>query len=183
MIKINLAAILLAGFVGGALAQAPAAKTDAPKTAPSKTAPKPGAQAQADLDKASVALNRLRQDLQKDRNAVVATLMQLTDQEATVFWPLYAEYRAAMKKDVGDRAGDLVTAYALDYGTFTDEQARKMMNEWFAVQKAEADVKTAWYAKFNEKLPSRTSTRFFQIDNRLDMIIQFQLGAELPLLK
>ena len=193
MIKSIFAAVLVVGFAGTALAQTPAPKTEAPKTtatAPKTTTPKaaapkadPAKQAQAAIDKADKELKQVREQIQKDRKAIVAELMHLSDADAAIFWPLYSEYRAAMKKDVGDRGSDMVTDYALNQDAMTDEQAIKLMNEWFAVQKAELDVKSVWYAKFREKLPVRTATRFFQIDNRLDMIVQFQVAAELPVLK
>ena len=180
MIKSILAAVLVVGFAGSALAQTPAPKAEAPKADPQKEKAKV---AQAAIEQANVDVTKAREEIQKDRNAIVAGLMKLSDAEAAIFWPLYTEFRAAMKMYVGDRGTDLVVEYALNQDAITDEQARRLMTEWYAIGKVESDVKSAWFSKFCEKLPVKTATRFFQIDNKLDMIIRLQLAAELPLVK
>jgi len=52
-----------------------------------------------------------------DRKTVVVAAMELTDEEAKDFWPLYREYRSAMDKITDDRV-KLVRDYAKLYPKF-----------------------------------------------------------------
>jgi hypothetical protein len=175
VIKKVLVSVLVLGLAGTALAQAPA---PAPKGDPQKAK-----QAETVTDKAAAEVKAIREDIQKDRNALVAVAMQLSDKDAAIFWPLYAEYRAAINKASGERAGKLILDYALAAKTLTDEQAAKLMTEFFAIRKADTETKAAWFPKFSQKLSPKVAARFFQVDNKLDAIVQFQLAAEIPLVQ
>ena len=54
------------------------------------------------------AIQMLRQEVGKDRRAIVKANMLLTESEAARFWPLYDEYRGEMVKQ-GDRRVKLIT--------------------------------------------------------------------------
>ena len=65
----------------------------------------------------------------------------------------------------------------------TDEQAGKLVDEMASIQKQDAATKAEWVAKFKAKLPGKVVARFFQVDNKLDVIINFQLASEIPLVR
>ena len=67
---------------------------------------------QASIDQ-SVAL--LRQDLRLDEKQTIAASLQLTDTEATKFWPVYDQYSAEVAK-VGDQKYALIKEYASGFG-------------------------------------------------------------------
>jgi hypothetical protein len=123
-----------------------------------------------------------RAEVQSDRQAIVAANLPLTDDQAKVFWPMYREYRGEMEK-VGDRLVELVLNYAKSSDTLTDAQATSMLDEFLAIQKDENKIRTAWVPKFRKGLPSKTVTRFYQIENKLDAILRFDAAAQIPMVK
>lgn len=166
---------LLLTFSGSALAAPPATST-------TKADPKMAQAAEKASDDAAALVAQTRSDIQKDRNAIVGAAMDLTDAQAGPFWDLYAQYRAA-RKPSADRLTALLVEYAKTIDTMTDAQASKLLNEMLSIQKQEAATKAEWAAKFQAKLPGKVVTRFFQVDNKLDAIILFQLAAEVPLVQ
>ena len=72
---------------------------------------------QASIDQ-SVAL--LRQDLRSARKQTIAGSLQLTDAEATKFWPVYDRYSAELSK-LGDQRYALIKDYASGFGTLADD--------------------------------------------------------------
>jgi hypothetical protein len=80
-----------------------------------------------------------RSVIQTQRQAIVTEAMQLTEAESKVFWPLFREFQGEMAK-VGDRKVALITSYAENFETFTDDQARLMMDEWLDIEKARLKV-------------------------------------------
>ena len=165
-------ALALSGTAIAATPAAPAQKAD----------PKMAQSAEKASDDAAARVAQTRADIQKDRNAIVGAAMDLTDAQAGPFWELYAQYRAA-RKPAADRIVALLTEYAKTAGTMTDDQAGKLLDEMLAIQKAEAATKAEWAAKFKAKLPGKVVARFFQVDNKLDVIVSFQLAAEIPLVQ
>ncbi len=162
-------AVSVAGWVA---AQQPAA----PAQQPGASAPQAADQDQ-DLT-SDLALTRA--SIQLRRQAIVTSVMDLTPKEAEAFWPLYREYRMEMAK-VGDRVSKLLVDYTGQYDTLTDEQAKKIMNEWLSIEKAKMNVKGKYVSKFQKILPARKVMRFFQADNKLDAVINAQLASVVPL--
>jgi hypothetical protein len=165
-------ALLLSGTSMAATPAAPAPKAD----------PRMAQSAEKATDAAAAEIAQVRADIQKDRNAIVGAAMDLTDAQAGPFWELYAGYRAA-RKPAADRIVALITEYAKTAATMTDEQAGKLVDEMASIQKQEAATKAEWVAKFKAKLPGRVVARFFQVDNKLDVIVNFQLASEIPLVR
>jgi hypothetical protein len=134
------------------------------------------AQTQADLD-------AQRAQIQADRNAVVATELPLTTEQAATFWPLYKQYRGEMQK-VGDRMAKLITDYAKSYNTtLTDEQATVLLKELLAVQGETLKIKEQYAPRFSSILPPKGVLRFYQIENKLDAFLMKNLVAQVPLAK
>jgi hypothetical protein len=123
-----------------------------------------------------------RADIQADRKAIVADNLSLTDEQGAAFWPVYQEYRNEMAK-IGDRAVTLVTDYAKGYDTLTDAQATALMTEHLAIQKDVVRVKEKYRARFEKAVPAKLVLRFYQIENRLDTIMQVEVLSAIPLAK
>jgi len=127
-------------------------------------------------------LELTRAAVQVRRQALVTALMDLDGKEAEAFWPLYREYRHEMAK-VGDRLVKLIMDYSEAYDTLTDQQASRMLEEYLSVEKARNAVKTEFVPRFGKILPSRKVARFFQADHKLDVVMQSQLSASIPLVR
>lgn len=147
---------------------------------PAPTAPAASVSAPDDDITSEIALTRAA--IQVRRQALVTAAMDLDGKEAEAFWPLYRDYRNEMAK-VGDRLVKLINDYADAFDTISDEQAGRMLDEYLSIQKAGNEVKTTFVPKFRQILPARKVARFFQVDNKLDAVIQSQLAAGIPLVR
>jgi hypothetical protein len=123
-----------------------------------------------------------RSQIQTDRQAIVAGNLPMAEEQAKAFWPLYRDYRAELAK-LGDRFVALVENYAKNFDTLTDPQAQAMVDEMFAIQKEEIKIKSGWAPKLGKVLPPKSLARFFQLENKLDAIIRFEIADEVPLVE
>ncbi|MEE9158831.1 MAG: hypothetical protein V3U60_10650 [Gammaproteobacteria bacterium] len=125
-----------------------------------------------------------RADIKNQRKQIVAANMEITADQAQVFWPLYETYTSAVQK-VNDRELALIQNYANAYNanTLTNAQAKSMFGEWMSIEQAALQLKKKFAPKFEEILPSKKVVRFFQIDNKLDAIIDFELARVIPLVQ
>jgi hypothetical protein len=123
-----------------------------------------------------------RQQIQTDRQAIVAGGMQLTDAQAAAFWPVYREYRAALDP-LGDRQMQLLTDFAEKYQAMTEADTDRMLKEMIDIQRDRLGVQQSYIGKFKKVLPTVLVGRFYQIENKLDAIIMFDLAANVPLIR
>ena len=128
------------------------------------------------------AIQMLRQDVGRDRREIVKANMLLTNSEAARFWPLYDQYRTEMHK-VGDRRLKVITDYAANRDSMSEDEANRLGREWLDAEKQRVDLKEDYFKKFQkEGLSARTTARFFQIDQKLDSAVDAALAARIPLI-
>src|SRR6202045_1341047 len=127
------------------------------------------------------AIAELRQEAGQDRRIIVMANMLLTETESARFWPLYDEYRVERKK-IGDRRVRLITDFLAQKNSMTEDEARVLANEDFAIEKDTSELKTKWYKKMTKELSERTIARFFHIDEKLDAADDIALAANIPLI-
>ena len=128
------------------------------------------------------AIELTRQVIQTERQAIVATNLGLDEAEGAIFWPLYREYRTAVQK-VLDRKVGLLKSFSEDYETLTDEQASKLLDEHLGYRGQLIKVQTSYVKKMRKVLSGKTVARFFQIENKMDAIIEYELASEIPLIR
>jgi hypothetical protein len=132
------------------------------------------AQSEADV------MEMTREVVRAERKALVAANMELNEAESQRFWPVYNEYQNEVRK-IGDRRLKLLQSYAYAYENLTDTQAEAFLKESMEIQKAKLELQESFVPKFREVLSPKTVARFYQIDHKLDAIIEYDLAAEIPL--
>jgi hypothetical protein len=126
-------------------------------------------------------IQMLRDEVGQDRRDIVASAMLLTPSEGQIFWPLYDQYRAAQHK-LGDRRVRLITDYIANRSTMSEEQAEKLTKDALSIEKKRISIKEDYVGKMSKVLSARTVARFFQIDNKLDAVVDAGLAGRIPLI-
>ena len=135
-----------------------------------------GALAQDERD----VIEIIRTQIQADRQALVAQNMALDAAESEAFWPLYREFQLERSK-ISDRRVDLIMEFRDNYTTLGDERAEDLLKEAFKVDEDRLKLWKKYRRQFNRILPSAKTLRFFQIESKLDTIINFDLARSIPL--
>ena len=125
-----------------------------------------------------IALTRAQ--IQTERQAIIADAMKLTEDESLAFWPAYRDYRVDMAR-LGDRLVKVITEFAAADAKLTDEQATRLLDEYLDIKAKEVSVKKKHVGVFRKLLPAPKVTRFFQLENKLDAVVNFELAATIPL--
>lgn len=134
-------------------------------------------------DEAATAnLDVLRDTIRVNKKALVAVNLKLSDAEATQFWPLYDRYAAELK-GVNDRLVKLISDYTEHYSELTDERAGKLATDYLAVEEDRARVRRSYLPDFLKILPGKKAARFYQIENKMDAVIRYDLAAYVPVVE
>ncbi len=133
-------------------------------------------------DKPTDTMDILREKVRADRKLVVALALDLTESEATKFWPVYNAYQSDMIVH-NDRVTKLVDKYAQAYQTMTDETATQLLDEFLAIELDRVALLTRYVPTLRTVLPPQKVARFYQIENKLQAIVSYELAREIPLIK
>ena len=133
-------------------------------------------------DKPANNLEIVHEKLKADKKLIVSKYMELTDSEAKNFWPVYEDYQKDLMKTY-ERLGALLKSYAADYRSksLTDEKAKKLLDEWIALEQDEVKQRSAFIPKVTKALPAKKAARYLQIENEYRMLIRYDLAATVPL--
>ena len=161
-------ALLLSSVSMFAQAQQPAASSQLP-----------GANAQpnsvSDKD-----IEMLRQDLRDQRKQIVALNLPLTADEATKFWPVFDQYREEAGK-LNDVRWAVIKDYASQYNTMTDAQAQSLMKRENAVDQQLLALRMKYVPTFEKVISAKKTALFYQIDRRVDLLVNLQLSSVIPM--
>ncbi len=124
----------------------------------------------------------LRSDVRAQKVAILTEVMAFTEAEDKVFWPIHREYEAEMAA-LGDERVALIAEYAKSYSTMTDAVAQTLATRALDLEAKRHAVKTKYHERFAKALTPRTSLRFLQVEHQLQLIIDLQISAALPIVK
>jgi Spy/CpxP family protein refolding chaperone len=153
------------------------------------TAPKtmaqaaPGQQPAANAEKAlDQDVQLLRQDVRSKKKQLIAANLTLTEAESTKFWPVYDQYTADLMK-INDQKYALIKEYAGDWGTMTNEQALSLLKRSLAVDEQVTQLRNKYVPIFNKVVGGKTVATFFQLDRRIQTLLELQLASQIPLVQ
>lgn len=125
-------------------------------------------------------IQQLQAEIKADRQTVVTQNLPLTDAESRNFWPIYKEYRSEIEQ-LGDRLAKVITAYAANFEKMTDDRANAFFNEYLDIERDRMEVREKYVPRFRKVLPGQKAARFFQIENKLDAVVNVMIANEIPL--
>jgi Spy/CpxP family protein refolding chaperone len=123
----------------------------------------------------------LRSDVQAGKNDIITATMQFTDAESTAFWPVYRDY-ARDQQVIGDDRVKLIKDYAASYDTMDDAKAKDMVERMINIEDRTLNLREDYWPKFMKALGAKRAAKFYQVDNRLSLIINVQLTSGIPLI-
>jgi hypothetical protein len=142
-------------------------------------APAQAKQAPANVDE---MIEQIRKDARTDVNALIGASMNFTSDEAAKFWPLYKNYEAK-RKTLNDERFAIIKDYAATYETMSDAKATELVQRSLALEDRLTAAKREFLAELQKALPGKTAARFYQVHNRIDILVDLMLAEEIPLVK
>jgi len=127
-------------------------------------------------------IDLLRSDVRQQKSQIVGAVMLLDVDQATKFWPIYAEYDAELTKLNNQRVAN-IREYATNYDHMTDAEADGMIQKAMSYRKQRAELLAKYYGRVKDALGAFEAARFVQIEDQLLMIIDLQISSSLPIVE
>jgi len=107
--------------------------------------------------------------------------MNLTESEAKVFWSVYEDYQKELSK-LADRTVKLIEDYAVNYQTMTEESAKELLNGYLAIEAKRVNLMKSFLPKFRKVLSEKKVVRYYQLENKIDAVVNYELARQIPLI-
>jgi len=121
-----------------------------------------------------------RKDTLAHKADIVAKNMTLDGAQAGAFWPLYKQYEAERQK-IGDERFAIIGDLVDHYGVLDDARAKGLLDRSFANEEKRLAVEKKYKDAMLKVLPAKLVARFFQVDRRINMLIDLTLSSKIPL--
>jgi len=129
---------------------------------------------------ADEALDLKKKIMFDQKRLVVMENMEFTEEEAAAFWPVYDKHQEELFQ-INQRGAKLILAYASVYQTLTDEQAVKLVDEYYDIQDDRLTVMKKMAVDVGKVLPGKKAFRYLQVESKLSAIGRYELAKEIPL--
>jgi hypothetical protein len=133
-------------------------------------------------DKPSDNMQIVIEKIHADKKLLVAENMQLTDAEAKAFWPVYKQYQDELFL-LRTRTLKLIKAYADAYETMNNSTAKKLLNEYMTIDALGPKLRQTYLPRFRKVLSEVKVARYYQIENKIQAALFYELAANIPLMK
>jgi hypothetical protein len=124
----------------------------------------------------------LIEKVRADKKLLVSENMQLTEAEAKAFWPVYDQYQDELFL-LRSRTVKLINDFADTYEKMTNETAKKLMDEYITIETLGPKLRQAYLPKFRKVLPEIKVVRYYQIENKIQAALFYELAKSIPLAK
>ena len=120
-----------------------------------------------------------RANMRADRATVITETMNFSAKDAAAFWPIYRKYEYD-RSTLDDRRVAVIKEYAEKYSTLTDADSKAMAERMFDCESRITELKKTYFKRFNKVLPSLTVAKFFQLEHRIDLLVDMKVESSLP---
>jgi hypothetical protein len=127
-------------------------------------------------------LQVLLDTIRANRKALVAVNLNLNDEEAASFWPVYDRYQQEISA-TGDRMLAVIEYYVAHFRDLSNDKALQLIDDYMAADADRLKVRRSYVGEFAKILPGRTVARFYQIENKMDAVIRYDLAATIPVVE
>jgi Spy/CpxP family protein refolding chaperone len=124
----------------------------------------------------------LREKIKADKKLLIAEDMKLTESEAKAFWPVYEKYQDELFL-LRTRTLKLINDYADAYEKMSNDKAKALLDELMKIDSLGLKLRQTYLPKFRQVLPEVKVVRYYQIENKINAALMYELAAKIPLMK
>jgi hypothetical protein len=133
-------------------------------------------------DKPADNMQIVLEKIKADKKLLVADNMQLTEAEAKTFWPVYEQYQNELFL-LRTRTLKLIKDYEDAYESMTNPTAKKLLDEYMTIETLRLKLRQAYLPKFRKALSDVKVVRYYQIENKINAVLDYELASNIPLVR
>jgi hypothetical protein len=129
-----------------------------------------------EADNMQIVIEKVR----ADKKLLVAENMQLSEAEAKAFWPVYDRFQDELFL-IRARTLRLLASYKDSYEKMDNATAKKLLDEYINIETLRLKLYQAYLPKFRKVLPETKTARYYQIENKIQAALMYEIAQNIPL--
>lgn len=132
--------------------------------------------------KVAAIIDMMRSDMTTQKKALVETVMQFSQADSKIFWPIYEEYQREYY-ELGNETAALIKEFVENIDNMTEDRAGRLMTRTLDLQKRKLEVRQKYYNKIRKALSPIKAIKFAQLDGQLVQMLELQISSNLPYIR
>jgi len=120
------------------------------------------------------------QVIQTERKTIVMDALDITAEQMKALSPVYDAYLKEMLA-LDEHRVVLIKEFLDHHKSLADADAERMLDELIGFDETQLDIHKRYTKEFGSVLPARTVLRLWQIENKLDTVIDSEIAKDIPL--
>ena len=125
----------------------------------------------------------LRSDIKAQKVEFMTAALDLTSDQADVFWPIHREYELELAK-INDERVELIKEYFEKYDTeMTVRRVKELAERSLKLEEDRTKLRKKYFKEFEKELNAMVAAKFLWVERMLNNIGDLQLQTSAPFLK
>ncbi len=107
---------------------------------------------------------KVKEKINAQKVAYITKELDLTPQEAQVFWPIFNEFEAQRRQINQEFVGKNIEERVLDINTLTDKEALEMADNQIILAQKLLDLRKKYHAEFKKVLSAKKLLKLYQAE-------------------
>jgi hypothetical protein len=134
--------------------------------------------AEVEDDEAALEIEIMR----AEKKLTILRNMNMTEAERQAFWPVYEDYQRELH-NINARSAGLIARFAREHSAMTNEAADQLLGDYLDIRESRIQLQESFLPRFKKVLPPIKVARYYQIENTLQAITDYDLAKEVPLIR
>jgi len=127
-------------------------------------------------------IDMIKRDINAERRTIIAEAMNIPLESETEFWQMYNEMEQEMDL-LADKRAINIKKFADNYDNVTDDVADALAKTSFDIASGRVKINKNYYKKASKIISKKEAARFIQLLNQIQLLIDIQIAAEVPLIE
>jgi Spy/CpxP family protein refolding chaperone len=127
-------------------------------------------------------MQALRNAVRADKKAYVASVLNLTPDEAKKFWPAYDAYQRTLDMTGREKNVTIIEVVGSDKPV-SDLYAKQIAKDIMLADDAEAKARRTLYNRVMKAVPPKKAVRYLQLENKIRAVQAYEVAETIPLIR
>ena len=127
-------------------------------------------------------LEMIKKDINAERRAIIAEAIKIPIGQETEFWNLYNQMEKELESLTDKRANN-IKKFADNAADLSDDVANDLVMTFIDIRVNRTKIYKSYYKKITKVMSKVESARFIQVMDQIQLLIDVQIAAEVPLIE
>ena len=86
-------------------------------------------------------------------------------------------------RTINDRVVKLIDEYSNSFPKLTDDRAAALIGDYLTAEADRAQLRRTYLPEFSKALSGRKVARFYQLENKMEAVLRYDLAAHIPVVE